>query len=100
MKIINIVAGLALVIWGHRLLVLLVIFPLIPVLVPLLLWFEYEKYRERKHQEMALATNAVDPGTYCDECFSKLAGNTAEHPHTYACSHSKQLFFPGKQSHL
>ena len=100
MKIVNVLAGLALVIWGQPLLVLFLIFPLIPVLVPLLLWVEYEKYCEREHQKMALAANVVDPGTYCDECFSKLAGNTAEHPHTYACSHSKQLFSPGKQSHL
>ena len=100
MKFETVIAGIALAIWGRYLLVFLFLFPLIPVLVPLLLWFEYEKYRERKHQEMALADNLVEPGTYCDECFSKVAGSTAEHPHTYACSHSKQLFFPGKGSHL
>ena len=67
---------------------------LAPVIVPVFLWLWYEHYCDKKHQEMAIATNAIAPGSYCDECFSRLAGNTAEHPHTYACSHSKELHIP------
>lgn len=98
MKLESIVAGIALAIWGRYLLVFLFLLPLIPVLAPLFLWLAYENHKETKHQKMAIAANVISPGTYCDECFSKLAGNTAEHPHTYACSHSKQLMFVGKQS--
>jgi hypothetical protein len=94
MKFETVVAGIVMAIWGPQLLVVLILFPLVPVLIPLFLWFAYENYKDKKHQEMAIATNAISPGTYCDECFSKLAGNLAEHPHTYACSHSKQLFIP------
>ena len=65
-----------------------------PVIAPVFLWLWYENYRDKKHREMAIATNAIAPGSYCDECFSKLAGNTAEHPHTYACSRSKELYIP------
>lgn len=93
MKFSTVVTGIVMAIWGPQLLVALILVPFVPVLIPLFLWLKYEAYCETRHQEMATAANAINPGTYCDECFSKLAGNPAEHPHTYACSHSKQLMF-------
>jgi len=100
MKLESVIAGIALAIWGPQLLVALILLPVIPVLVPLYLWFLYAEYKKKRHQEMVIAVNAIHPGTYCDECYSKLAGNPAEHPHTYDCPHSKELIFSGKRSHL
>ena len=91
----TVVSVLIALFWGQRLLVLLIVFPLIPIAIPILVWLMYEELREKKHQEMAIAANAINPGAYCDECFRRLAGNTAEHPHTYGCSHSKELHFVG-----
>ena len=67
---------------------------LAPIAIPLLIWFWYEKRRDKKRLEMVIAENAIRPGSYCAECLCLWAGNPVEHPHTYSCSHSKELHIP------